>query len=91
MAGGGIPADISLGTANGVGAAQYLNRQLAVLPVLRPLILAVKAYLREKGLNEASIPHTGPIADVTAAPLRISATECYAYLCTTFCILYVRS
>jgi hypothetical protein len=37
-----------------VGAAQYINRQLAALPVLRPLILAVKAYLRENGLNEAS-------------------------------------
>jgi hypothetical protein len=38
-----------------VGAAQYVNRQLAVLPVLRPLVLAVKAYLRENGLNEASV------------------------------------
>lgn len=38
-----------------MGAAQYINRQLAVLPVLRPLVLAVKAYLRENGLNEASM------------------------------------
>jgi hypothetical protein len=53
--GGGIPADISLGTANGVGAAQYINRHLAVLPVLRPLILAVKAFLRENGLNEVTV------------------------------------
>ena len=37
-----------------MSAAQYINRQLAVLPVLRPLVLAVKAYLREIGLNEAS-------------------------------------
>lgn len=36
-----------------MGAAHYINRQLSVLPMLRPLILAIKAYLREKGLNEA--------------------------------------
>lgn len=47
-----MPADISIGTSNGARAVALLNRQLSTLPVLRPLILVVKAFLREKGLNE---------------------------------------
>lgn len=75
-AGGGIPADISLGTANGVGAAQYINRQLAVLPVLRPLVLAVKAYLRESGLNEASM-----LPPAVLLPPPFSA-KCACFVCS---------
>ena len=54
-AGGGLAADISLGAANGCQAVVYVKRQLAAMPQLRPLVLVVKAFLRQHSLNEARI------------------------------------
>lgn len=34
----------------------YVCRQLQALPALRPLVLAVKAFLRQRGLNEVHSP-----------------------------------
>jgi len=48
-----LAADISLGAANGVRAVVYVQRQLAAMPQLRPLVLVVKAFLRQHNLNEA--------------------------------------
>lgn len=56
FAGGGLAADISLGTANGARAVFYVCSQLQALPALRPLVLAVKAFLRQRGLNEVTQP-----------------------------------
>ena len=53
--GSGLAADISLGAANGVRAVVYVQRQLAAMPQLRPLVLVVKAFLRQHNLNEARI------------------------------------
>ena len=50
--GGGLATDISLGTVNGARAVFYVCSQLQALPALRPLVLAVKAFLRQRGLNE---------------------------------------
>lgn len=47
-----MPADISIGVNNGTRAVLYLNRQLQALPPLRPLILAVKAFLQHHQHNE---------------------------------------
>lgn len=41
-----LATDISLGTANGVAAVQYIGWQLSKLPAIRPLTLAIKALLR---------------------------------------------
>ena len=56
--GSGLAADISLGAANGVRAVVYVQRQLAAMPQLRPLVLVVKAFLRQNNLNEARISLT---------------------------------
>ncbi len=45
-------ADISLGAANGAAAVDYVRRQVVSVPPLRPLCLVVKAFLRERGVNE---------------------------------------
>ncbi|KAK9827438.1 hypothetical protein WJX74_002466 [Apatococcus lobatus] len=47
-----LSTDISLGTANGLSSVQYIGWQLSRLPAIRPLTLAIKALLRELGLNE---------------------------------------
>lgn len=47
-----MPADISIGVNNGARAVLYLNRQLQALPPMRPLILAVKAFLCHHKQNE---------------------------------------
>lgn len=55
-----MAADISLGTANGARAVFYVCSQLQALPALRPLVLAVKAFLRQRGLNEVTAPKFEP-------------------------------
>lgn len=45
-AGGGLAADISLGAENGAQAVDFVRRQVLAVPPLRPLCLAVKAFLR---------------------------------------------
>jgi hypothetical protein len=45
-AGGGLAADISLGVENGAHAVDFVRRQVLAVPPLRPLCLAVKAFLR---------------------------------------------
>ena len=49
----GIAADVSVGSTNGleaVGAVLAMQREE---PLLAPLVLALKAFLRARGLNEA--------------------------------------
>ena len=53
-----MAADISLGAANGARAVVYVQRQLQALPQLRPLVLVVKAFLRQHSLNEACCSHS---------------------------------
>ena len=48
----GVQVDVSLGAANGAAAVEYVQRQVVALPPLRPLVLVVKAVLKEAGLNE---------------------------------------
>ena len=50
--GGGLPADISLGVANGAAAVGLVRRAVQAVPPLRPLCLAVKSLLRERSMNE---------------------------------------
>ena len=45
-------ADISLGAGNGPAAVRWVRSAVRALRPLRPLCLAVKALLREQGLNE---------------------------------------
>lgn len=42
----GLAADISLGAENGAQAVDFVRRQVLAVPPLRPLCLAVKAFLR---------------------------------------------
>eukprot|EP00873_Tetraselmis_striata_P016039 jgi/Tetstr1/436303/TSEL_025143.t2 len=44
--------DISMGAANGTEAAEFIAQEIVMVPPLRPLVLVVKAFLRQKGLNE---------------------------------------
>ena len=47
-----LPTDISFGASNGASAVAFLRKQIIAVPPLRPLTLAVKALLRDRGLNE---------------------------------------
>lgn len=49
---GGIPVDISLNQTTGVSAIPVINRYLEHFPALRPLIMVVKAFLNQRGMNE---------------------------------------
>lgn len=50
----GLRADITLGQGNGTAAVALLKAQLAAVPALRPLSLVLKAFLHQRGLNDAS-------------------------------------
>jgi hypothetical protein len=47
-----LPVDLSLGVENGAAAVSFMTRQVQALPPLRPLVLVIKAMLKEAGLNE---------------------------------------
>lgn len=47
-----IPVDISMGTANGITAMQFLRSNVVEMPPLRPIVLFVKCALREANLSE---------------------------------------
>ena len=47
-----LAVDVSIGTENGIAAVEFLRKNVVAIPPLRPLILFIKALLREKGLNE---------------------------------------
>lgn len=59
-----LPVDISLGVVNGASLVVFLRRQVIALPPLRPLVLAVKALLRDRGLNEVFTGGVGSYAVV---------------------------
>jgi DNA polymerase sigma len=44
-----LPADISIGVANGAAAVAMVRRAVLDLPPLRPLCLTLKSLLRESG------------------------------------------
>jgi hypothetical protein len=59
-----LPIDISIGTANGAEAVDFIRRQVIDVPPLRPLTLVVKALLRDRGLNEVFTGGLGSYAVV---------------------------
>ena len=44
--GNGLAADLTLGAENGAAAVDFVRRQVLAVPPLRPLCLAIKAFLR---------------------------------------------
>ncbi len=49
---GQIPCDVSIGSANGPQAAQWVREQSAHFRLLRPLCLVLKRLLKANRLNE---------------------------------------
>lgn len=72
-----IPVDISFGTKNGLDAVQFIRANLIILPALRPMVLFLKAALREKNLNEVSTGGLGSYAlmNIIIAYLQINGHE----------------
>lgn len=48
----GIAIDISLNQTTGITAITVIKKYLEHFPALRPLILIVKSYLNQRGMNE---------------------------------------
>lgn len=49
---GRLPIDISLNQLNGISAGKIVNSYIASLPALKPLVLVIKAFLSQRGMNE---------------------------------------
>ncbi|KAL7416891.1 hypothetical protein BDY24DRAFT_378617 [Mrakia frigida] len=49
---GRLPIDISLNQLNGISAGKIVNSYIAALPALKPLVLVIKAFLSQRGMNE---------------------------------------
>jgi non-canonical poly(A) RNA polymerase PAPD5/7 len=49
---GGIEIDISLNQTTGIPAVKIIKRYLDYLPALRPLVIIIKSYLNQRGMNE---------------------------------------
>lgn len=49
---GRFPVDISINQTNGIAAGKMVNRFIGEFPVLRALVLIIKAFLSQRGMNE---------------------------------------
>jgi non-canonical poly(A) RNA polymerase PAPD5/7 len=50
-----VKVDISMGVSNGARAVAFVQRQVQAMPPLRPLVLVLKALLKQHNLNEARL------------------------------------
>ena len=75
-----LPVDISLGADNGAAAVDFVRRQVLGVAPLRPLCLAVKAFLRERGHNEVFTGGLGSYAVVNMVRCAVRAEPCRAVL-----------
>ncbi len=73
--GGGrsVAVDISLGVANGAAAVAWVAGAAAAVPALRPLVLVVKALLKQWRLNEVFKGGLSSCAPVCRRPLPAGA------------------
>lgn len=47
-----VKVDITMGVSSGARAVAFVQRQVQAMPPLRPLVLVLKALLKQHGLNE---------------------------------------
>lgn len=47
-----MPVDISINQSNGISAGKIVNSYISALPALKPLVLVIKAFLNQRGMNE---------------------------------------
>ena len=66
-----MPVDISMGTANGITAMQFLRANVVEMPPLRPIVLFVKCVLREANLSEVFTGGLGSYALINMAMGRL--------------------
>jgi len=71
-----LPVDISFGAVNGAAAVEFIRRQVIAVPPLRPLALAVKAFLRDRGLNEV---FTGGLGSYAVVNLVLAHLQTHGY------------
>ncbi|PNH08481.1 DNA polymerase sigma, partial [Tetrabaena socialis] len=48
----GVCVDISISGMSGPRAAEYIRKQVALFPALRPLVLVLKSFMKAEGLGE---------------------------------------
>jgi non-canonical poly(A) RNA polymerase PAPD5/7 len=66
---GHIPVDISINQENGLVAGSVIKRFLAEIPAIRPIVLAIKLFLSQRGINEV---FTGGLGSYSVVLLVIS-------------------
>lgn len=59
---GSLNVDIGINNIDGIRGIEIINRYLAQMPALRPLILVVKGFLSQRSLNDASQSGLGSYA-----------------------------
>lgn len=72
----GMNCDVSIGTGNGVGNVPRIKGFLEQYPALRPLLLVVKCFLRQRGLNDV---FTGGLGSYALLLMVVSHLQMAAY------------
>ncbi|CED83933.1 DNA polymerase sigma [Phaffia rhodozyma] len=72
---GRLPIDISLNQLNGISAGKIVNSYLAALPAVRPLVLVIKSFLNQRGMNEV---YSGGLGSYSVICLVISFLQVHA-------------
>lgn len=73
---GRLPIDISLNQLNGISAGKIVNSYLAALPAVRPLVLVIKSFLNQRGMNEV---YSGGLGSYSVICLVISFLQVRFY------------
>ncbi|SRR5258708_15768686 len=49
---GRFPVDISINQMNGLAAGQIVTRFIKAMPAIKPLVLVIKSFLKQRNMNE---------------------------------------
>ena len=74
---GSLNVDIGINNIDGLKGVEVINTCLAKMPALRPLILVVKGFLSQRGLNDASKAGLGSYAVILMC---ISFLQAFVFL-----------
>lgn len=91
----GVEVDISLGSDDGVKAAEIIKLKLKEYPEAKPLTILLKAFLKARRLTDVSQGGLGgySLVNMVIAHLqeekKVSSTAMHTVLCETVCLVGV--
>lgn len=89
---GSLNFDIGINNTDGFEAVDTINFYLAKMPALRPLVMVLKGFLRQRNLNSAASSGLSSYALICMAIsfLQVRETSCFIFI-VNVCILCAKA